>query len=578
MFNPRDDRSVRQLGSLLKDSVQEMAQARQNRLRAQRELLGKHSPYKGTGGRRHLNFHDMAVTIYKQALVPYHPRCAMTARKRDFAPYAFSYELAINAILGEDYVSDEMETLAMESLISPMGVLKIMLDAEDVATVPDAMGGVVQVTTGTPKVKAITFDNWVQDMSASSPSRVAFCGDSYYIDLDTDDGVFDPDVLAKLQPDGVRARQQDGSSQELRTRQYWEDYRRLKKVWDIWLPDEGLLLTLPGDFEHLPLRAVEWNGPQAGPYERQYFGMIPGNSLPVPPCAAWTDLNDSINRLYNKCVQQAERQKMNDVVQSGAPEDAATLKNAKDGDFLTLTNVGQKVTLRSGGPDNVNLAFTLNAKDQFNMMAGNIFTMGGLQVGSGTVGQDQLLSEGANQRLRNMQVRVRALLRRVVKQMAEYLWQSPLVDIPISKPLPGGHSVNATWNRDMMPGEFPDYLVDIDPYSLGDRTPQERLMQLQSAWREDIMPALPIMQAMGQVPNFEGYIKQVAKLADLPEIMDLISFAQGEMMPGQEQIQKPTTTTRKYERTSSSPGKSQRGMEQQLVEKLLNSGFQGEGA
>mgnify|MGYP001584382793 CR=1 FL=1 len=563
-FNPHSDQSRGKLCAVLKASKQEMEKALKERLKAYQEMLGKHSPYRGVGERA-INLLDLAKTIYCQFLIPSNPRSSLTPRRRDIVPDAYAFELAINSILGEEYVNGETETAVVEAMFSPLGVMKVFLDADDVFEI-DGM----RISTGTPKLKAVTFDNWVQDMSASHPNMVAFCGDRYQMEWDDalGNGMFDPDVVQKLGKPDPWAR--DYSSQDMRDIRYNEDYREMLDLWDIWMPREGLLLTLSGDFDSgPPLRVVEWSGPKGGPYERLFFGPTPGNSLPNPPVATWIDLHETENRIWNKLTAQALRQKTNDVMTAGSSEDAKIIKKAQDGEYLVLSDARNNMTIRSGGPDQINLALATHIKQLFDYMAGNLSGLGGLQAMSGTAKQDQMLTEGASQRLRQMQSRVRDFMRRLTRQIAVYLWESPLTEIPIQKRV-GDMTIQSTWNREQMHGEFPDYLIDIDPYSLGDRTPQERLAQLDEHWRVDVPNLLPIAQAQGMMPSVEAYVKAKARLSDLPELETMWTYAQGEMIPSNDDMtKKPNATTRTYERVSKSGGMSSKGQDQQFMADML---------
>lgn len=566
MFNPKNSNHLGKLKAVLKSSKQEMEKAYKERLKSHKEWLGRHSPYSGTASDRPINLLDLAKMIYKQFLVPQNPRSNLTPRKRELVPDAYAFELAVNSVLGEEYVNIECDTAVDEAMFSPLGVMKIFHEAEDSVLLDG-----VRLSVGKPKLKAVTFDNWVQDMSAGNPEAVAFCGDRYYLEKDEAllGNMFDSDLVQKLKGDD-KGRPDWTDSQSLRDIRYDEDYREMLELWDVWMPFEGLLLTFSGNFDDgPPLRVVEWSGPKDGPYERLYFSPIPGNSLPNPPVGMWIDLHETENRVWNKLRDQAYRQKTNDAVETSDTKDGELLKAAKDGDYLALSRIAGKQTLRSGGVDQVNFAFALQVKQLFDFMAGNLSGLGGLQAMSGTAKQDEMLTEGASQRLRQMQSRVRDFMRRITRQIASHLWESPLLDVPIEKRV-GDMTINSVWSREQMGGEFPDYLVDIDPYSLGTRTPQERLAQLDEFWRVDVPNLLPIMQAEGIMPSVENYIKAKAKLADLPELESMVTFSQGQMSPDNEElVAKPNDTTRTYERVSHAGGATQRGSEQQMIQKLL---------
>lgn len=565
-FSPRDPKSIEKLKVGLKQSQQEMEIAYKNRLKAYQEMMGAHSPY-ANARKRPINLLELAATIYKQKLVPTGPRASVQAKNINLTAPAASFELALDAVLSQEGVPDEIEAAIVEAMFSPLGIVKTYIPNDRMVNIDGQL-----VPGGMPKINAVTFDHWVQDMSANGPASVSFCGDKYYLERDEAMrlGYLDPDLIAKI-PKDDRDRPADWETQSMREFKHYEDYRDMLELWDIWLPEEGLILTFSGDFGELPpLRTEEWTGGEGekdGPYERLWFGIAPGCSLPPPPVAFWLDLHRLANILFLKLAAQAERQKTNDAVESSNPEDGDKLRTAKDGEFLSLTSLNKVKTLRAGGPDNANFAFFLQNKELFSYMAGNLDALAGLGAMSGTVGQDELLTQGASDRLRFMQERVTNFLRRLCIKLGRYLWNSTLVDIPIQK-MSAGTAIPSVWNRDLMPGEFPDYLLSINPHSLQNRSPSEKLMQLQMFWQQFVLPAAPVMQALGAMPNYEAFVKEYSRLADMPELNSLIIYSQGEMLPSMEPSAPPKAAAPASNRST----KTAQGQTASMISELMSKG------
>ena len=568
-FNPHSDQHLSRLQESLVSSRDEMETARKHRLRSYKELVGKNYSDGGTGTARPLNQIELASTIYKQSLISISPRGLVTPRHSSLTPEAASFEAALNTVLSDDGISGELETAVAEAMFSPLGKVKISLDLQDAVDIDGT-----QIWTGPPRIKAVTFDNQVVDMSAGGPHSVSYEGDRYYVDYEwaMNSGIYDPDLLAKLKPAGEQRQDQYDSRNVTREKSFYEDYRDLVEVWDVWMPDDGLLLTYGPGFENKqPLRTTEWDGPASGPYQKFWFGMVPGNSLPLPPVALWLDLNEMANRLWNKLGRQADRQKVNGAVESSDAADGVKLRDAKDGDYLTLNRLGNFQEIRAGGIDNLNFAFVLQVLREFSRQAGNLDSLGGLAPMSGTLGQDKLLSEGASQRLGQMQARVRDWLRRVFRTLGGYMWQNALLDVAYTRQTDHG-PVSGTWNQQSMTGEFPDYLIDIDPYSLQDRSPTERLMQLTSFWQNDVLPTAPFLAAAGYAPDFANYVRLCAKYMDLPELPSLLMQIQpGQPLEAPAPGGKPSITTRQVVRNNRSL-KTRDGELDTMVQSLLSGG------
>lgn len=49
-----------------------------------------------------------------------------------------------------------------------------------------------------------------------------------------------------------------------------------------------------------PLRVVDWEGPESGPYHLLWYNEMPSNSFPLAPVTQWIDLNDGYNRVMRK--------------------------------------------------------------------------------------------------------------------------------------------------------------------------------------------------------------------------------------------------------------------------------------
>jgi hypothetical protein len=566
VFNPREPDDLKKLGKAIKGSRESMKVFYDNRNTFYTELVGKHYSDDGTSTERPLNQIELAWSIYKSKLIASAPQINVTTRVRDWQADAMSFELAVNQYLRENDLRSELELWIMEAMFSPMGVMKLAMDLSDSVDM-DGM----RVVGGVPQCTAIMFDDWVQDMTAKKPESVAFCGDRYYVTDEFAIEHFDPELVKQLKVEGSGY---DGTSTGMVSQETIRrsDYRKMREVWDIWMPDEGLVLTLGGEFDVL-LRVVEWTGPKRGPYTRLYFGPVPGSSLPLPPVAMWLPMHKDINNIANKLGDQSDRQKTVVGVQSAHKDDGESLKNAQDGEAIVLQSLEAAKELRYGGIDNSNFAYMLQLMQLFSKHGGNLDVMGGLSPMTSTVGQESLLSEAASERVKQMQNRVYASMQPLCEDICEYFMSDPTLEVPITKPIPGtNESVETVWRRDEMRGDRSQYQAIIEPHSMQRRTPLERLAQVQDYW-DRMVNSLPLYQARGMSPNVEALHKIYIKLADLPELADLIIYTQGETMPSPEDAGMPKQTKRTYERVNRGSA-TQSGQEQRLIQSLMGAGQQ----
>ena len=568
MFDPYADAQRKKLLSSVKGSRDAMRPFYEKAAESFREMVGKHYSDKGTSVARPLNMIELAVTIYMQNLVASAPQVNITASDRALRADAASLKLAINKHLAKSSLQEEMECWVLEAMMTPMGIIKLSLDMEDVQEI-DGM----QVVGGLPKATAILHDDWVQDMRAKSPWAVSYCGDRYSISKAFAEQHFDPDIVKKIPKEN--SNREDYDSSKLSAGSEWEDdsYREMITVWDLWLPYEGLIVTVTGDFDYAvpPLNVVEWTGPARGPFHRLFFGQVPGNSMPLPPVALWKDLNRIINLTGNKLIDQIERMKKNTLIDSQDKELGDLLRDARDGEGIVAQNLQGVKEIVLGGLDQPSFGALLQFKQLFAYMGGNLDALGGLAAMSGTVGQDKLLNEGASQRIKQMQGKMYVATQRLCEDIAEYFWSDPTLSMPISKPIPGtGDTIETEWNREQMQGSPQDYGLVVEPYSLQKRSPRERLAQVQEFW-DRMIQSLPIYQAMGMMPNAEALHKLYIELAELPELGDLVTYTQGEQMPQNNRQRMPSSTKRTYERVNRGSA-TQAGQEQRMIQNMMGGG------
>jgi hypothetical protein len=430
-------------------------------------------------------------------------------------------------------------------------------------------------------------------VNARSFEKVQFCGDKYQLPYDwaiaNED--FNPEARKKLQwfsdqrslnPGESRA--SDLSRGEDRTD---ETYMDMGWFEDIFLPMDNLYVTLSCDDENgPPLRIMEWDGPETGPYRLLGFRDVPDNILPLAPTALWLDMHELANALFRKLGRQAERQKDLTVFRGAAKPDAEHERDANDGEMIQSDHPEGVKTVKRGGADPATLAFVLQLKNMFAYMAGNLDMLGGLAPQSGTLGQDELLSQSAGNRLEDMRAKTEKFAGGVIFDLAKYLYYDPMIEIPMVKRVAG---TNIELQTSLTPEErreadFLEYNFKVIPYSMQHISPSQRLVALQALLTQFLMPAMPMLQQQGVSLNVEALLKKWGKYSGIGEdVDDILTYSGPPQEPTGGVIGKnpradaapvmPAQTKRTYERVNR-PGATPGNADAQMAQLLMGGQMQ----
>ena len=502
-----------------------------------------------------MNFLELAVTIYTQALVGGRPRAFVSSRRRELRPLAYTLKLAL------DRTSDEIDLggtiwRAVQDAMFVLGVVKIGM-----ADVPEPGRGAWWSEVWRPYVDQVDFDDWVHDTTARRLDQVRFEGNYYRVPLREvrENESFDPEAVKEIKK--VRKyenRAEDraeeiGYDGEFSEDDEIEDYTELL---DLWLPDERLVVTCAAENPRRPLRVVEWSGPQWGPYLKLYFTPVPGNAMPLTVSHMVRDMHDVIARLSRKLCAQAMRQKsVLPISEMIGEDDAARVVEVEDGKAFRFGGSQIPSEVRFGGPDNLSVGFLLQLRDWANRHAGNLETLGGLAAQAGTLGQEQILTEQASQRLRFMRTRCAEFVERIFRSLAHYLFTDPFVNVPVEKSVDGGlASVETAWSAETRAGRFEDYEIGIEPYSMTYRSPEAQLQKLLTVFNSLIAPLMPMMESQGAVIDYQALLRLVEQYGGLEELSSIVRWQsgeeQGDRSVGRQEATRPQVSVRRYERQS----------------------------
>jgi hypothetical protein len=252
--------------------------------------------------------------------------------------------------------------------------------------------------------------------------------------------------------------------------------------------------------------------------------------------------------------------------------------DAKDNDVVPVTDPEAVKEAKLGGIDQETLAFLIQTRDLFSYLGGNLDALGGLSAQSETLGQDQLLTASASERIISMQKDTIKFTKEIVTDIARYLYYEPMIDMPLTKPIPGYESLSIAtrFNSDMAEADFLEYNFDIQPFSMQHQTPESKLRTISQILTTLILPMQGSLQQQGVFMNFESLFDIYAKYGNIPELRDILIYS-NPLEPQNQPIGNPPEKSnfshRVYERVNR-PGATRAGKDDAMVRLLMGSGIQ----
>lgn len=564
------------LAQAIERGKKDLSVFRQQRRSAVQQYVGRNYSYENDTPRQPLNMIDLAVSTITRYLVGQAPRALARTKIPDYKPAAHELGLALNEVIQQIKLLGTLQNWTFNAMFS-LSIVKTGIHPEGEVEVEGAVYDAMGVFA-----KYVDIEDWVHDTTARDWRELQFMGDRHRVPYDffMESGLYKKSVIDGVPP-SPRDVVDSGGDERMETLTYphsttHEPYAACVELYDIWLPDEKVVVSLvtSGNSDLLlPVREVEWTGPEHGPYHSLMFKPVPRSVMPLPPVASLLDLHRILNAVYSKSANQAIRQKDITFYSGQASKDAERVRDASDGELIRADNPDKVTTQKFGGVDQVGLAFAIDARGQFSYHAGNLDALAGLSPQADTLGQDRMLRQSASQQIDDMQDKTSAAVAGLLRDIAFYVWDDPLTDIPISVRFPGDeHEMLGRFTQKSKDGKFFDYVIDIVPYSLRYRSPQEILQLVQGFVQQVVVPLAPQMAQQGISLDFSALVKLYADYGNLPELEDILSSVQpDELVPGNERPRQSPNTTRTNVRINR-PGGTQGGKDAALTQNLLGGG------
>lgn len=534
---------------------------------------------------RPLNLAALYIRIVSRNLIAKDPRVMLTIDNRKLKPTVDAMETWLNKAIQKMGLASVLKRSVLNAMFS-VGIVKVALaSAEEAALTGWSIKG------GTPMAWAIELDDFVFDTHAGSFRECQYMGHRVRYPLEmiranklynrsrldlspTDDSQFNPEGderLSVLQRGFYSAREQI------------ED---MVDLWEIYLPRHKAVLTFVSDGGGNPipcidgrcLREQEWIGPDCGPFYMLGLGDVPGQAMPKAPIPDLMPLDEAVNGLLTKLINQGSRQKEIVAVTAAAKEDAERIRDTPDGHVIECDNAEGLKPILFGGPNQANFVLMTELKNLFSWFGDNLDIMGGLSPQSKTATQDKMLNENSSQSVMDKQDAVVKHTADIVRGLVWYYKYHPTLDMRTTKQIGGlpDMSISRVIGPDKR-AEVPwDELdVQVDPYSVRHQTPEARLQFIDGVVNQ-LTPMLGLLQQQGIYFDANKWLSLKSKYASQPDLRDLFQImdppAQDAEAPA-DGASMPPQTNRTYTRESVGQ-RTPRGQEQVLAQSMAGGNAQ----
>ena len=535
------------------------------------------------------NVYNLALRIYKRRLFSGQMRVLVTSRSPSERRAAWELGLAGDDVIREIKLDATFDKVLQQALLS-VGIVKIGLVAEGTAESESYLQDADQ-----PYVEPVLLEDFAYDTAAKSWDQVDFAANRYRVPLADVLGnpLFDPAATEKLSPSDSRNSEElrgdgvdDDSVQRLGTgsNALREEIREYVTLWDVWLPKEGLLVTMADQSGGPALRIVPWEGPEHGPFLLLGFDVVPGNIMPVAPGAHLLGLARLLNRMMRKLGDQADRQKIVTLVSRAASQNGTgqAAVEAEDGEAIPTDDPKAFTQLRLGGIDQNSYAFFMGVMQLYSYLGGNIDTIGGLSSRADTLGQEKLLAEAGNGLISDMDACVLQFLKQVLTDVCWYVYSDPTARRELIARVEGtDYQLSVPWGPEKRTIPWFLFQFDVDPFSVHVRSPSERLQSVMQMYQTIVVPMMQFMGQAGITFDLEAFWRLLVRYTGLHELADLLK-AGGIPITGEpkeamgEMPAKAPFTSREYVRRNVGSG-ANTGMGQGPGQQALQMMMAGEG-
>lgn len=555
---------------------QGMKDFREERLNVTRQIAGNRYSKNAADKKIFVNLVQLFINIVGPKLIDKNPRQLLSTDATADEPVVKTMQQWGN----DEYESMNLDIILQRLVLdgfSCIGIAKIGL-----ATPADTASAVGNLESGSPFVLRVDLDDFVFDTNAHDFESAAFFGNRYRASKKVieESELYDAEARKNLSVSlnvrhNMDGGEKVGSIGRTNVSGNYEDFEEMVDLWEIYDTRRRKIYTFTDDdmsgptgfnkgSDIIPLRVVDWIGPDTGPYVILAFNLVPGNPFPKGPLQDVVDLHEAANNVYRKLVRQAHDAKDIIMYRGNNPEDATNIQKTPDGGFAPVDDPKSVAAVSMGGPNEKLYKFLLELIQRFSWASGNLETIGGLSPQAHTLGQEEILQQQSSGPLSLMQKTMKIFTSRVMHNLNWFWWHGQqsmtIKHVVEGAPIRPIRQTVHPWDhkdKNAMRRTGPMPRVKIDPYSMRHTTPEQRAADLQGMVTQVIIPLMQLAKAEGLVFDFKEFLTTMGMLKDMPDLKRIMKLSDMPT-PGDESDQgeqgadpgKPAETTRNYVRRS----------------------------
>ena len=463
-----------------------------------------------------INLIDRGISILLPYLVMNNPKVLITSKHKELRPYALTSELAYNHLIKEIKFARRTLRPAVRDALMGLGIVKTGIMKSHEVEIFGYTHSVGEVYSD-----SIDLVDYIGDPTGKTFEDFEFEGNFYRMPLEAAKDLFPKhaDILSPSFSLHGANRQYDPEkiAKDSMDIGMYTTLHEFVELADYWIPDENVIITVEPRSEKI-LMTREAENPEGGPYDKLFFKDSPGTPIPIPPVWYWLDMDSTINIIVNKMKKQAASQKVVIAYEGDAADDVARLASAGDRGTVKVSNAEGLKNIEWPGIDPGQYQWVDYLEQQFSVQASNAYTLGGRNSQAGTLGQEQMLMANASKSVDDMYQAVYEFAASIAKKITWYFWTDPLIQVPEIKRIEGFGDIPVMYDKVSREGEFWDYALNIEPYSMQRLNPSIELQRMMGLLTQWILPTLQPAAQQGVTVNFPEATKQLAKLSGIREL------------------------------------------------------------
>lgn len=521
-----------------------------------------------------VNLLNQTGRIYTVALAASNPQVLVSTPLMESLPFARKFEVNLNKLISDMALDQTFRAIVLDAFFC-IGCGVVMMRDTDTR-----FHGLLEseedvwLDPGEPWLNRVSLDDLILDMPAKELSKMRYCGHRYRADYEKvmDEPGYDKKVKDKLKPTSRESQDSVGSTQEIGTDPSQDnDLKDMIWLQDVWIAENKSVVTMPCDQDLEPLIEREWTGSQAGPYKFLSLGDVPDRIIPASPAINLFGMHLQQNRLHRRMEDDSDAHRVVQVYPPGMDDDAKRLQTSERNGWYRGKSPEQIKQFEMGGIDQRDMAMATFLQDEFDRFAGNLQAMGGLGPQAATASQEQMVYGELSRNVADMRMSVVSFASAAILDLGRLMWNDQTLEIQSAIPVGNtGIQIPSNWTPDDRRGEFEDYELKVEPYSMVFKTPEQKLQELFQVLQQ-IAPLWPMFQASGATLDAEAIVDEIARLKNRPEFKRFITFATPAMELGGDQntIRSPAVTSRETVRRNVPTGGTAANRSSTMIQSLL---------